>query len=143
MIRTEKDDAMDRTMHVGTGRVTVEEWIAELVVLDSAGPALHQLWDFSAADLSGMSLEGIRTVAKLVSDRPSLNTGGKIAIVASSDVGFGVCRQYEAMVECLSLSIRIHAFRSVDEARRWIQGKSTREHVVPRDHLSWREGDDR
>lgn len=143
MIRTEKDDASNLSVHVGAGRVTVEEWIAELVELDSRDPALHQIWDFTAADLSGMSLEGLRSVAKIASRRPSAAADGKIAIVASSDMGFGLCRQYEALVECLNLSTRIQAFRTADEAHRWIRGESAREHLVPRDHPSRYVGDNR
>jgi len=143
MIRTEKDDVMDLTVHVGTGKVTVDQWIAELVETDARGPTRHQIWDFSAADLSNMSLEGIRSVARLVSDRPSLDTGGRIAIVASSDLEFGLCRQYEALVECLNLSIEIHAFRDMDQARAWIRGESGLEGVVPRVSVATHKGDDR
>lgn len=73
-----------------------------------------ELIDLSAASLAGLTTDGVRRIAAHEPDRDSK---ARTAIVAPSDLEFGIARMFEALREQRS---RVAAFRDMDEARRWL-----------------------
>lgn len=47
-------------------------------------------------------------------------TGSQIAIVADSDIGFGMARMTELLVEGTGVPCHLHSFREWAEAERWL-----------------------
>ena len=64
-----------------------------------------------------MTSAGVR---ELASRSPVLAHSSRRAIVAPSDLGFGMARMYGALREESGGGVRV--FRDLDEARRWVSG---------------------
>lgn len=78
-------------------------------------PSFGRLWDVREARtiLSGEDVRGIaEVVRKFVGGRRS-------AVVAQTDVAYGLARMYSALVE--EAGIDTQAFRDMDEAMTWLQ----------------------
>ncbi len=78
-------------------------------------PSFGRLWDIREARLilSGDDVRGLaQVVRKFVGGRRS-------AVVAQSDLAYGLARMYSALVE--EAGIDVQAFRDMDEAMTWLQ----------------------
>lgn len=77
-------------------------------------PGYDQLWDFRDVTEISVSSEAIRDLARARSFDP----GARRALVAVSDVGFGVARMFAALHDDAPEEVQV--FRSVEEARDWL-----------------------
>lgn len=122
-IQTRVDRKRDLTVQTVSGNVSGDDLILAIREFFAGDKTSHTLWDFRDADLSSLSGETVRRVAaeafRLTNQIPS----GKTAIVAHSDLVFGLGRMFEAFQE-ISRSSRSHqTFRSMGAALEWIDGK--------------------
>ena len=62
--------------------------------------------------------EGVRGVAHLTERLEKVFAGAKVAIVAVTDVAFGMARMYQGVRGDVPYEIRV--FRDLGEARRWL-----------------------
>ncbi|MCG8590482.1 MAG: hypothetical protein MJE66_14425 [Proteobacteria bacterium] len=82
--------------------------------------AAHELVDLTrASDDSEITADGIRELAEYWRGRYDLITGGRLAIVANSEVAYGLARMYQLMRD--DGPDRIRVFRSLDEAWEWLE----------------------
>lgn len=103
---------------VWTGPITNEEIVSSYERLH-ADPAfrteLDQLADLRAADLSEVTSEGLRALARRAERHAGPN---KSAVLAPGDLTFGMGRMYEVLTESARQTVRV--FRDAGEALRWL-----------------------
>ena len=75
---------------------------------------LNQLWDFTEVTEIRMTSADVRKLA----DYRSFETGVQRAIVASTDVSFGLARMFQSMHDTAPEQLRV--FRSRSEAEAWL-----------------------
>jgi hypothetical protein len=90
------------TVHVLTGVILPEEIIEAVKSLYASNPTLHHLWDVTQADLTQINPKALDKIA------------------ASSDLGFGFGRMYEAFARVSGQMVEVRSFRSRREAEDWI-----------------------
>ncbi len=84
-------------------------------------PNMSALWDLTGANLVGGKTDQLRSVVDgIAKRRDKRGVGYRVAIVAPSDVAFGISRQYEAYADRLPFSLRV--FRDREEGWRWLLG---------------------
>lgn len=83
-------------------------------------PAGHdELIDLRAMEAGGrITTPGLRRVAALFARTDRTPEQSRVAFVASSDVGYGLARMYQAFRSESPLELRV--FRSMREARTWL-----------------------
>lgn len=79
--------------------------------------ARDELVDLRAIDASRVSSAGLRRLAG-VFEKAEVGEPGRIAIVAATDLGFGLSRMYQAFRSDSMSEIRV--FRELEEAWRWL-----------------------
>ncbi|MDX1648269.1 MAG: hypothetical protein R3263_00310 [Myxococcota bacterium] len=91
---------------------------ARRLAADGEVPAARdELVDLRAIDASRVSSGGLRRLAG-VFEKADAGEPGRVAIVAASDLAFGLSRMYQAF-RSESMS-EICVFRELEEARRWL-----------------------
>jgi len=83
-------------------------------------PGMNALWDLRTAVLENFSPnKSMSRVAQAFGRiRDERGSGYKLALVATSDLEFGLSRQYEALMDRLPFTVQV--FRDYDEAWRWV-----------------------
>lgn len=79
----------------------------------------HTLWDLTDMDFKSVHTDFLKKVIthrKKYDKKRGKNT--KAAIVANSDLGFGVSRQYAAL--SIEFSQKMQIFRTVEDAMAWL-----------------------
>ena len=79
-------------------------------------------WDLREADFSKVSSEEVRSLMNYVSNTWGKSGKNKAALIVSQDLGFGLSRMYQMLMESSSSS-RIAIFKEIDEAKNWIKNK--------------------
>lgn len=76
------------------------------------------LWDLRDSDFTQMETRTLRKIAKFVKQNTErYHSGYKIALVASSNLEYGLSRVYEAYVGILPT--KLHVFRKPEDAIDW------------------------
>jgi len=120
MIKSYVDKTKDLTIHVCTGKITLDELITEIKSFYDREPTSHNLWDLTEADVSELKSEDLRHIAKFPKEYVPSRVGGKTAIVSAEGVGFGLGRMYSAFAESANLRVEVQVFRTVDNANVWL-----------------------
>jgi hypothetical protein len=79
--------------------------------------ATRRLWDIRDADVGALNLgalTGAREYLVAAKGRPA-----RVAVVATTDLQFGVGRQFEVLSEG-SLPVSVQVFHTVEEAEAWL-----------------------
>jgi len=109
------------------GQVTADGLIrafVEMVEHPDFRPDMHSLWDMRQSVIGKMTAADMSRIARFISARYGpLRQGARVAIVADTDVGFGLSRMYEMMSEGV-LPARVRSFRSLSEAEEWLSGSA-------------------
>jgi len=104
------------------GRVTDDDLLAYgRALLDDprAGEANHEFVDLRSVDASSIiTSQGVRALAQFWIDAYAKMSGGRLAILAESDVSYGMARMYQSYRADGPDEIRI--FRDEAEAWDWI-----------------------
>ncbi|MBI1387286.1 MAG: hypothetical protein GC154_02415 [bacterium] len=115
------DREKDLTVHVVAGNITAFQIEEEIKRFYQNTPTQNLLWDLRNADLSEIKSDEVKKILSLsLSLSPTRAPDGKTALVASSDMEFGVGRIVENYTEIYKHPIRIRLFRSFAEAMRWL-----------------------
>lgn len=88
-------------------------------------PGMAQLVDLSAVAASDGSWRGLAALAERGAELAPKLEGGRLAIVAPSDLAYGLARMYEVAAEPLPLEAR--AFRSRSDALVWLSVEDARD----------------
>ena len=81
-------------------------------------PGCDEIWDFSDCDRCEVTASGIQTL--VVSSRAYPVAGRRCAIVAPSDIAFGMSRAYQTRAELSGAPFKIRVFRQRLEAALWL-----------------------
>ena len=103
------------------GRLTNDELFAhyQLPVFFEPRAAWLELVDGREITEMAVTPEGQARLADLAATRLDRLRGGRVAMVATSDLVYGMFRMWELRREELDYEVRV--FRSVDEAMSWLQ----------------------
>ena len=85
---------------------------------DPSAADLNELIDFSDVSDVEVTVDGLRRLAERVAELNPTGRSYKVAVVAPSDVLFGLTRLYEVLNEAAPGEAR--AFRSLEEATSWL-----------------------
>lgn len=106
----------------GSGRIADDDlldYARRLLADPERTRAKHELVDLRSASVeSDVTTAGVRQIAEFWSDRKHMMAGGRLAIIAGSDVGYGLSRMYQILRSDGPDSIQV--FRELDEALRWL-----------------------
>lgn len=82
-------------------------------------PDVDTLWDMGKIDFSEVD-EGF--IKRIISMRQKFPERGnaKVALIVSSDLGFGLSRMYETFSEAAEMSQNINVFRDRAKAEKWL-----------------------
>jgi hypothetical protein len=122
-IKIEIDKARDLTIHIITGKTSPEEIISTLESFYN-NPTKHLLWDFSQADVSGITGDDLKHILSVADKYANRRPQGKTAILATSDLPFGLGRQYSILGNLHESPVHIEPFRSYDMAIKWLLGNN-------------------
>jgi len=115
-------DAGLRTLFVSAeGAVGDDEFLewGQRVASDEAIPAGRlELIDLRRLELPAVSSQTLRAVADAFRQRDRTQFETRIAVVASSDLAFGLSRMYQAYR--FDAPITLEVFRDMDAARAWL-----------------------
>ena len=119
-INTTYDLSKDLTVVSATGGLTANDFITWEARCTSRTVTELILWDLLGADLCNLSSDEIRMIATRTKGIAYVGKGGKIAFVLGKSCDFGVGRMLEAYNETAEMPSEIRAFRSIDDAKKWL-----------------------
>lgn len=108
------------TLQKVLGTLTFEELLNALQQFYAGTPTPDVVWDLSAASLEQLRFPDLERLAEFVMQYASKRTGGKTAIVAPDDLGFGIGRVIGSLAESKDSPIATHTFRQLTDAFKWI-----------------------
>jgi hypothetical protein len=103
------------------GRISVSDLLVELDKFYAGPSTALALCDLSNADLGLLSSKDLDLLARHTAGRAAARAGGRTAIVAMSDLAFGLSRMYGMLAEYSKHSVAIRVFRGHEEALQWLQ----------------------
>lgn len=108
------------TLQKVVGILTFEELLQALKQFYAGNPTQDVVWDLSTASLKQLQFTDLQCIAEFVMQYADKRTGGKTAIVAPDDLGFGMGRTVDSLAECKDAPIATHTFRQLADALKWI-----------------------
>jgi len=119
-IAISRDDERARLNAVASGDLTLAELVA-FVKTERTGPLMHYalLFDLNAANLTitGQQINTLAAEVGSIKIRGGLRA--PVAIVAASDMAFGLMRMYQTLCELAGVN-NIGVFRDVTGAEVWL-----------------------
>ena len=124
-VETIIDTSRNIIIRTATGLLTLEEAQQAFVSLLSHPDFkqdMHVIWDMNEADISHLTSDQFMTMIEFIQHHTdSRGDNYKIALIASSDLTYGMSRMFESHGYKLPVSIRV--FRELAQAYSWIEGK--------------------
>ena len=122
-IETKYDSTIDVIVMRATGKITYDD-ISDLAENIVAHPEIrmniNQLFNITDGEFDLSSNEIERIAQDYLSISELLGHERRFAIAVSRDVDYGMMRQYEVFFQA-GPGVEIRGFRSLDEARQWLQ----------------------
>lgn len=123
-IEKQIDEARQLTVLTVSGEVTFVEMRRAIESFwETPTLTLNVLWDYRQASLKNLSREdheGLVRVGMKFRDRHAERTGGKTAIIASTELEYGINRASETMTQIEGYPFKVKTFRTVEEAEAWL-----------------------
>jgi hypothetical protein len=119
-IDTNIDTSFQLTIHTIVGEVSAEEISDKIKTYSESGPTDFVLWDFSRAGLDKIKSHHVEQFISLTSQYSSYRKGGKTALVFSSDLGFGLGREFDTYLDLKGSRIPYMTFRRKEDALQWL-----------------------
>ena len=123
-IRTFIDNQQDLTIHIVSGDLTSHEILDKLKFCYQSAPTTKILWNLSAATWSRIANDELRSTA--AGARRYSKKGGRMALVFSRDVDFGLGRMFGVYAEMGGQESEFNSFRNRKEADEWLGIKECR-----------------
>jgi len=98
--------------------VTLQE-ISDLALANEWEGVNRLLWDLRAVREAPESTGELREAADFVKEMRSVFEGGRVAIVVTSDLDFGLARMFQVFAEGSGVDYQI--FRDLGTARGWLE----------------------
>ena len=123
-IKTEVDESRNLTIHTLRGKIPANDLRNILETFFKNQPTKNVLWDLREAEPEGEVLsQDLEVLANLAKKNEGLREKGKTALVASSDLVFGLAKMYQAFVNIEGVKHRVEVFRSMDVAINFIESE--------------------
>lgn len=122
-ISTSHDPSRDLTIFTAAGELTYAEQMTVLQAFYGGAPTANTIWDFRAINGNRISSEEVGNIISFVKQNADRRKKGKTALVAGTDLDFGLSRIGEIYADIEKLPWRIQAFRSMDAALKWLDEK--------------------
>lgn len=120
MIKPHYDDKLDLTTYICTGPVTALEIEKQVRKLYQGTPSLHAMWDYTEADLSPLTPDDIRGIARVVKDTSHSRAGGRTALVFSTAMLTEMGPLLVSISEIEVPDAKIKVFNDLSAALAWI-----------------------
>jgi hypothetical protein len=114
------DRARDLTVFTAAGELTYAEQLAALHDFYDGNPTANVLWDFRSIEGNRISTDELNKIIVFIKKRENKRPHGKTALVSTSDLDFGMSRVSQAYADIHELPWQLRAFRSMDEALKWL-----------------------
>jgi len=114
------DSEKDLTSFTVIGEVGVEEVRNMIQNFYDGTITKNVIWDLSESNLANLTSSEIYSIAHTPRKYAHKRAGGKTAIVAPSDITFGLTRMYELMTELQNLPFKTQPFKKLEEAHKWL-----------------------
>ena len=119
-IRITRHDERNLTVFTVSGRTEVDEQLEALRAYYADGPTAHTLWDFRGLDGPRLSTEDLHRIVRFVRREGARRPSGRTALVAATELDYGLGRMSSILSSSLRVPVEIQAFRSIEEAEAWI-----------------------
>lgn len=96
----------------------LKEAAQKIVSSDQFAPNIATLWDLRQLDADNINQNFLSNLVSLREKQFQEREGAKLALVANSDLIYGLSRMYEMLSNGLPQSM--HVFRTIDEAMVWL-----------------------
>ncbi len=101
--------------------VDLTEHLACIVNDPAIAAPIHELVDLTEAERLDFSAARLQQLAAATVSHGERFRGMRTAVVAPTDVGFGIARMYELLADSLGSPITVAVFRTVEQAEAWLQ----------------------
>jgi hypothetical protein len=119
-VSSSTDDVRSLTIFTVVGELTFEEQMKTLRAFYGGSPTANVLWDFRMMEGNRLSSVELERLFSFIKSNQNKRPTGKTALVSANDLDFGLSRVSETLSQIKELPWGIQAFRSMDEALRWI-----------------------
>jgi hypothetical protein len=120
-IRIVVHEELDVTETIVIGELSVADVLGQIDSFYSGPVTRHVLWDISQASFTSADMDDFRRIAAAVAQVSRRRAGGKSAVVAASDLSFGLSRMYQAYRETHNIESSYMSFRTRETALAWLQ----------------------
>lgn len=114
------DHVLDLTTFVLSGETTPKELLDTLHTFYQQ-PTRYMLWDIRKAVLNQVNKDDLKNIILATKRFAESRVGGKTALVAETDLQFGLARMYSTFAELENHPIGISVFRDPQTAIDWIK----------------------
>ena len=123
-ITSKVDKRRSLTTYALTGELTLDDIQSTLKAFWEARElTLNTLWDARSAELTNLESSDMERITALIGQythRFEERKGGKSAVVASSDLQYGLSRTVGTLYEIEDFPTQLKVFRNMDEAIQWL-----------------------
>lgn len=115
------DEEKSLTVFTVSGEVSADEFSQAIQEFYEKGPVTKKvLFDLTDSILDNLRSEEVLNISRTPRHIPEQRVGGKTAIVAPSDLAFGLARMYEFSSDPADIPFVIKVFRTMEEAKKWL-----------------------
>ena len=105
------------------GEISLEQIFGFALMNRESWKDLPRIWNFSRADLSGLSYERLQEFIDTIEPDLKNRTPAKVALYADNDRSFPYLRMFESIVEGKSLAEEYGNFKNWEAALNWLEQK--------------------
>jgi hypothetical protein len=119
-VSTKIDAKAGVVVNTVSGKLTAAAFTATLRALidnHEFQPGMGIVWDLRKGTVVGLKADEIKGVVYYVANRVEARGRGRLAIVVSQDVDYGIGRMFAAYAEQIGIERRV--FRDLEEAIHW------------------------
>jgi hypothetical protein len=110
----------DMTEKIVVGELTVADVITEMDRFYGGPITRRVMWNLEAATFNTLNPADVEYISQTASPRIIARKNGKSAVVATSDLGYGFSRMYQAYREISMVPVPYRSFRVRQEAIDWL-----------------------
>jgi len=120
-ITTTIDQALDLTIFTAEGELTFDKQMNALREFYSGNPTANVIWDFRKIVGNRISSQELLKIITFIKQHGKKRPSGRTALIAASDLDFGLSRMGQAYADVEHLTWDMEVFRSMSSALRWIK----------------------
>jgi hypothetical protein len=123
-ITSQVDKTKNLVIYILTGELTLDDIQSTIKSFwESHELTLNALWDARRAELTNLKSSDMESITAFIGQythRFEERKGGKSAVVASSDLQYGLSRILGTLYEIKDFPTKLQTFRQMDEAMEWL-----------------------